>query len=122
MIQIAMIDDVSKRITDESTPTWRWTNERETDQSNDLCMDDTRVRYRLAYAQRPTFHGGMSNHPEPNIVLRGGLFDGERMHVGSQAPVSLEAESQGFVYRPTAVLDHEFPTLVTGVLGRTEAA
>jgi len=63
----------------------------------------------------------MSNHSEPNIVLRGGLFDGKRMRVGSQAPVSLEAEGKGFVYRPTADLDHEFPTLVAWVLDRTES-
>ena len=25
MIHLAMIDNVSKRITDETTPTWRWT-------------------------------------------------------------------------------------------------
>jgi hypothetical protein len=66
----------------------------------------------------------MSNHSEPNIVLRGGPFDGKRMRVGSQAPVSLKVDGKGkgFAYRPTTELDHEYPTLVAWILDGAEAS
>jgi hypothetical protein len=64
----------------------------------------------------------MSDHPDLNVVLRGGPFDGRRMRVGNRVPVTLELEGEGFVYRPTAELDDEYPTLTIWVLDRIEAA
>jgi hypothetical protein len=50
-------------------------------------------------------------HPEPNIVLRGGPLDGYRTHVHNWMPATLEAGDQQCVYRPTGELDTEYPTL-----------
>jgi hypothetical protein len=62
-----------------------------------------------------------TDEPEPNIVLRGGPFDGRRMHADSLAPISLQVEGERFVYRPTSDLDTEFPTLAMWVFEHTEA-
>jgi hypothetical protein len=60
--------------------------------------------------------------PEPNIVLRGGPFDGRRMHADNLEPITLRVEGERFVYRPTPELDTEFPTLAMWVFSHTEAA
>jgi hypothetical protein len=60
-------------------------------------------------------------HPEANVVLRGGPFDGRRLHVGNLVPISLQVEGERFVYRPTRELDSEFTTLTMWVFDHTEA-
>ena len=67
-------------------------------------------------------HGVVSDHPDPNVVLRGGPFDGRRMRVGNRAPIRLTIEGEGFIYRPSIELDDEYPTLTIWVFDRVEAA
>ncbi|MBR7829109.1 hypothetical protein KDK95_22570 [Actinospica sp. MGRD01-02] len=55
----------------------------------------------------------------PNAVLRGGPFDGERVHVTSAVPVVRYAGQVRHVYRPTADLDDEYPTMAVYVYERT---
>jgi hypothetical protein len=57
--------------------------------------------------ERPKF----VDHPDPNVVLRGGPLDGGRAHVHNWTSVTFEAESERCVYRPTGELDTEYPTL-----------
>ncbi len=53
-----------------------------------------------------------NDEPEPNIVLRGGPFDGERLHVDYRAPVKREANGRVFIYGPTGEMDSEYETLL----------
>lgn len=62
------------------------------------------------------------DHPEPNIVLRGGPLDGGRAHVHNWAPAEFRAGNQRCFYRPTGDMDTEFPTLSVYVFDHTEAA
>lgn len=62
-----------------------------------------------------------NEEPAPNIVLRGGPFDGKRMHVGNHVPLSLQIEGERFVYRPTREPDAEFADLTTWAFDHTEA-
>lgn len=64
----------------------------------------------------------MSEHPDPDVVLRGGPFDGRRLRVDDPAPVRIGLEGETFVYRPTQEIDDEFPTLKIWVFDRIEAA
>lgn len=57
--------------------------------------------------ERPKF----VDHPEPNIVLRGGPLDGGRARVHNWEAVTLDAGTERCVYRPTGQLDTEYPTL-----------
>lgn len=65
----------------------------------------------------PAFHGGMSDrpelidHPDPNIVLRGGALDGHRLHVHNWESISLDIDGRLYAYRPLGELDVEYPTL-----------
>lgn len=52
---------------------------------------------------------------EPNVVLRGGPLDGERMHLDSRAPISAEVGDEQVIYRPSTELDEEFPALTIWV-------
>lgn len=58
----------------------------------------------------------MSDHPDPNVVLCGGPFDGERIQVDSWAPVSLEAGGRTFVYRPTGDKAGEYGQLAVYIV------
>jgi hypothetical protein len=58
----------------------------------------------------------------PNAVLRGGPLDGEERHVDSRAPIGIEVNDQRAVYRPTNVIDDEFPTLTIWAFDRVETA
>ncbi|MBR7832465.1 hypothetical protein KDL01_04305 [Actinospica durhamensis] len=58
----------------------------------------------------------------PNVVLRGGPLDGEQRHVESRAPIGIEVDDHRAVYRPTAELDTEFPTLAVWVYDHAETA
>lgn len=64
----------------------------------------------------------MSEQPEPNVVLRGGPFDGRVIHVANLVPVSLQVENERFIYRPTTEVDSEFTALAVWKFDRTEAA
>ena len=64
----------------------------------------------------PTFDG------EPNIVLRGGPLDGEKLHLENLAPIAVEVGDERCVYRPTPELDSEFETLAMWVFDHAEAA
>ena len=59
---------------------------------------------------------------KPNVVLRGGPLDGEQRHINSRVPIGIEAGDERFIYRPTAELDTEHPTLAVWVFDRTETA
>jgi hypothetical protein len=59
---------------------------------------------------------------DPNIVLRGGPLDGEKLTIGSRAPLSFEVGDERAVYRPTAEHDDEYPTLTKWVFDHTEPA
>lgn len=59
---------------------------------------------------------------EPNVVLRGGPFDGERIHLDHLEPIRLQVDGEWFVYRPTVEVDSEFATLAMWVFDHTEAA
>jgi uncharacterized Fe-S cluster-containing protein len=50
-------------------------------------------------------------HPDPNVVLRGGPLDGCRTRVHNWSPASLEVGGQMYTYRPLGELDTEYPTL-----------
>jgi hypothetical protein len=51
----------------------------------------------------------------PNVVLRGGPLDGERLHLGSRRPLRVEVGDERAIYRPTHELDSEFETLAVWV-------
>jgi hypothetical protein len=55
-------------------------------------------------------------HPDPNVVLRGGPLDGIRIRVHSWAPVTLDAGDEQCVYRPIGEMDTEYPTLAVYTL------
>jgi len=59
---------------------------------------------------------------DPNVVLRGGPLDGQRVHVAAWVPIRLAADGASAVYRPTSELDTEFPTLAIWVFDRTDPA
>lgn len=57
--------------------------------------------------QQPKF----VEHPDPNVVLRGGPLDGRRTRVHNWSPAFLEVEGRMYAYRPLGELDIEYPTL-----------
>jgi hypothetical protein len=59
---------------------------------------------------------------EPNIVLRGGPLDGEKLHIENLVPIGIEVGDERCVYRPTRELDSEFETLAIWVFDHAEAA
>jgi hypothetical protein len=59
---------------------------------------------------------------EPNIVLRGGPLDGERLHINGLVPLGVEVGDERCVYRPTRELDSEYETLAVWVFDHAEAA
>jgi hypothetical protein len=61
------------------------------------------------------------DHPDPNIVLRGGPLDGARLRVHNWVPVTLDADDQKYVYRPLGELDLEYPMLSVYVFDRAES-
>jgi hypothetical protein len=60
------------------------------------------------------------DHSEPNIVLRGGPLDGERMRVEYRVPIVRDVGDERCVYRPTGDLDTEYPTLAVYVIDHIE--
>jgi hypothetical protein len=58
----------------------------------------------------------------PNVVLRGGPLDGERLHLGSRRPISVEVKGERVVYRPTHELDSEYETLAVWVFDEAAPA
>jgi hypothetical protein len=58
----------------------------------------------------------------PNVVLRGGPLDGEQLHLATRIPITIEVGDERAVYRPTAELDTEFPTLAVWVYDHAETA
>jgi hypothetical protein len=66
--------------------------------------------------ERPKF----VDHPDPNIVLRGGPLDGGRTRVHNWAPATFDVGNQHCIYRPTGDLDTEYPTLNVYVFDRAE--
>ena len=68
--------------------------------------------------ERPKF----VDHPDPNIVLRGGPLDGGRARVHNWAPATFSAGNEQCVYRPTGELDTEYPTLNVYVFDHVEPA
>lgn len=50
-------------------------------------------------------------HPDPNVVLRGGPLDGRRTRVHNWAPAFLDVDGRTCVYRPLGELDAEYPML-----------
>lgn len=62
----------------------------------------------------------MPHHAEPNVVLRGGPLDGEQRHVDSRGPIGIEVGPDRAIYRPTAELDTEYPTLAVWVYDHAE--
>jgi hypothetical protein len=60
---------------------------------------------------------------QPNAVLRGGPLDGEQRHIDSRAAIGIEVGPDRVIYRPTAELDSEHPTLAVWVFdhAQTEA-
>lgn len=77
-------------------------------------------------ADRPGLHGDMNqakfvDHPDPNVVLRGGPLDGARTRVHNWTKASIEDDDGNvFVYRPLGELDTEFPTLNVYVFDEVE--
>jgi hypothetical protein len=63
------------------------------------------------------------HHPKPTAVLRGGPFDGLRLRP-SGLPVITKTTDDGktWMYRPTAEMDSEYPTLAVYVLDHAEGA
>ncbi len=59
---------------------------------------------------------------EPNAVLRGGPLDGEQLHLANRVPIRIEVGEDRCVYRPTAELDTEFPTLAIWAYDHAETA
>ncbi len=62
---------------------------------------------------------GFDEHPDPNVVLRGGPLDGIRVRVHTQAPITLDAGDQICVYRPLGEMDSEYPSFSVYVFDRT---
>ena len=50
-------------------------------------------------------------HPDPNVVLRGGPLDGRRTRVHNWSTAFLESDGRMYAYRPLGELDAEYPTL-----------
>jgi hypothetical protein len=61
-------------------------------------------------------------HPDPNIVLRGGPLDGIRVRMPAWAPVTLDAGDEKCVYRPLGEADSEHPSLSAYVFDHAEGA
>jgi len=61
-------------------------------------------------------------HPDPNIVLRGGPLDGIRVRVHGWEPVTLDAGDEQCVYRPLGQMDIEYPALAVYVYDDAEDA
>jgi len=80
----------------------------------------------LAADCRQRFYGVMApsfdEHPDPNVVLRGGPLDGIRIRVHTWAPVTLDAGDELCVYRPLGEADTEYPTLAVYVYDDEEEA
>jgi hypothetical protein len=62
----------------------------------------------------------MSDHPDPNVVLRGGPLDGIRIRADNRKPITLKAGELLFVYSPLGEMDAEYPTLAVYVFNHTE--
>ena len=62
------------------------------------------------------------DHPDPNVVLRGGPLDGRRTRVHNWAPAFLEVDGRMYAYRPLGELDTEYPTLNVYVLDESGQA
>jgi len=61
-----------------------------------------------------------ADHPEPNVVLRGGQLDGIRVKADSGKPITLKGGELLFVYRPIGEMDSEYPELAVYVYSHTE--
>lgn len=68
-------------------------------------------------SEQPT--GG---HPRPNIVLRGGPFEGRQLYQDDPHQTLAINEGRGpfFLYRPTGETDAEYATLTVFVLDHME--
>lgn len=54
--------------------------------------------------------------PDPNAVLRGGPFDGERLRIDNWASITLEYSGRTFLYRPTGETDSEYGHLAVYIV------
>jgi hypothetical protein len=66
-------------------------------------------------------HVKFVDHPDPNVVLRGGPLDGGRTRVHDWEKVTFEVDEGSFVYRPLGELDTQFPTLHVYVFDELES-
>ena len=62
------------------------------------------------------------DHPDPNVVLRGGPLDGHRTRVHNWVPVDFTADRRRCFYRPTGEMDTEYPILSVYVFDHDEPA
>ena len=62
----------------------------------------------------------MEDHPDANVVLRGGALDGIRVRADNRKPLTLKAGEMLFVYRPLDEMDSEYPELAVYVFNHTE--
>lgn len=62
----------------------------------------------------------MRDHPDPNVVLRGGALDGIHVRADNRKPLTLKAGELLFVYRPLGEMDSEYPELAVYVFNHTE--
>jgi hypothetical protein len=62
----------------------------------------------------------MDDHPNPNVVLRGGALDGIRVRADNRKPVTLAAGEMLHIYRPLGEVDSEYPALAVYVFSHTE--
>lgn len=74
----------------------------------------------LARVGRHALHGVVSDHPDPNVVLRGGPLDGIRVRADNRKPLTLKGGELLFVYRPLGEMDSEYPELAVYVFNHTE--
>jgi hypothetical protein len=61
-------------------------------------------------------------HPDPNIVLRGGPLHGHRMRVSAWVPIDLPAGGERCFYGPTSERDAEYPELIVYAFHHAEPA
>jgi hypothetical protein len=62
----------------------------------------------------------VDDHPDPNVVLRGGPLDGIRVRADNRKPITLKGGELLFVYRPLGETDSEYPDLAVYAFNHTE--